>query len=195
MKDVITTLLFSMLFALFFSLGECAIAGLGVAALQPIGRAFRTDGKFGMLWSASGAAFAVTGTNSVHVYVSAPKDGARLRVEINGPSLHAASTLDIEPSYEGNLLVASKLDERNRYQLRLVKVTEDASQDGEQGVLYIDGVKVARGGEVMPASSAGATRRLEFIGDSDTGRHILCLSAVQIVAVTNETRSHSRILR
>ena len=199
MKNVLTTAEPYLLFALFFTLGECALAGLSTAALHPVGRAFRTDGKFGMLWSASGATFAVTGTTSVHVKVSAPKDGARLRVEINGCSLQA-STLDLEPSFEGNLLVASKLNQRIRYELRLLKVTEDASLHGEQGVLYIHGVQVSPGGKVMPASSAGAARRLEFIGDSDTGRQYdsASLSAKSLLLLSRPDLlliDRSRILR
>jgi hypothetical protein len=140
------------------------------------GRVDRTNPALAQLaWVMTGAACTFEATRpgaTVSAYFVSPKDGARLRVMIDGV-FFAFCDVAPEPDQDGQgaptpvLYGLGSVRTSGNHTLEFFKVTEDNTQKKSKGVLGFGGFAILIGGTFGPAPPT-ATRRLEFIGDSDT---------------------------
>ena len=125
-------------------------------------------------WPMSGFSFAIAHAPGCRARLTAPGDGARLLVRVDGSVTRIVSTNEkAEPTawYE----LADGLDPSRTHTVEVFKVTEDNTRGATPpGVLLLHSIELPPGGQMLTAAAAGGPplgaprRRLEFIGDSDT---------------------------
>ena len=128
---------------------------------------FDTNGSYGLYWSNSGVAFAVSGTAHVSVAVRAPADGARLLIRVNGTDVMRHH---LKKEFSGRVSIGDNFDKSSVHVIEVLKITEDASLKNDKGVLVFEDVYIDEGSGVFlpPPQLHEEGRHLEFIGDSDT---------------------------
>lgn len=100
-----------------------------------------------MAWVMTGVGCTVTGATAISASWSAPRDGARLRVVIDGGKGDGvdASIVSIKESGMTRYTMAANLIASATYVLRVFKVTEDNSQKNSKGVLTFGGLVASAG--------------------------------------------------
>lgn len=117
-------------------------------------------------WPMSSFALTANGSSSVSANLTAPGDGARLLVRVDGVDHGYVEMAKGAPTRTYPL--ATGLNPQQPHQIEVFKVSEDNTfGKGPPGVLRLHSVQTD-GTIVRPTHVAAAPRRLEFIGDSDT---------------------------
>jgi len=126
-------------------------------------------GTIKFIWSSTGVSCRVFGATDVSINVTLPSDGMRYRVRLNDTTWLEATTIRSQNVKPKIFRIVSGLDARYEHTVQFLKVTEDGSQDGDSGAVGFHGFLLKEGATFRPVPQFPfETRKLEFIGDSDT---------------------------